>query len=67
MSRYYVSPVGTVRVSQIVNKLSDFTGVEGKKYTVRKRKKVDTCDMLDTYEYREGKLHKNNEFHCLWI
>lgn len=58
---YYVSPREYhFEISQKVKRLSDFKGIDGRDYIVRKKVNIERFDSFPIYKCRAGKLYKTN-------
>jgi hypothetical protein len=58
---FYISPLEyRFELSQKVKRLSDFKGIDGKQYIVRKKVNIERFDSFPIYKCRAGKLWKTN-------
>lgn len=58
---YYIKPITHGSFTRVCKRLKDFKGIEGDRYLVRKRSKVQRFEFIPVYEVVGGKLKRTNE------
>lgn len=68
---YYISREESIGLSRIVKTMAQFvrkdpTAVEGSRWVVRTRRKVEAFDFFPIYIVRNGKLRKTTSLVSVW-